>query len=274
MMLNPRYPLVLVDAGYQLTYRYYAIQYFFRMAYPKEPRNQEWSKNEVFMDKYRTRYLDSITKLVKKFKTPISNVLIAEDDNRRNLFRTKEIPDYKAGRIHDVELNKVLAVAHESIIPKILKDNDINTVGVKGLEADDVIACLAKYAIELGWEQVYVLSADKDLTQLQEHSSKIKQFTLTGKPVVQKMSLLEHIVLGDPSDNIASCLRHGQGKKFLKGLLEDNAKGLKNLMKQDQEFAGCFEKNMFLIDFDFIPEELRLQAQRKFERFIQMPKYE
>lgn len=267
-MLDTQLPLVLVDGSYSKIYRYYANLYWTRMAYPREPRHQEWSKNAVFMDKYRTRYLDSITKLVKKFKTPISNVLIAEDDNRRNLFRTKEIPDYKAGRIHDVELNKVLAVAHESIIPKILKDNDINTVGVKGLEADDVIACLAKYAIELGWEQVYVLSADKDLTQLQEYSSKIKQFTLTGKPVVQKMSLLEHIVLGDPSDNIASCLRHGQGKKYLKGLLEDNAKGLKNLMRQDENFARCFENNMFLIDFDFIPEELRVQAKRTFQRFI------
>lgn len=222
------------------------------------------------MDKYRTRYLDSIIKLVKKFKTPISNVLIAEDDHRRNLFRTKRVPDYKAGRVYDIELNKVLALAHESIIPNILKDNDINTIGVKGLEADDIIACSAKYAIELGWKRIYVLSADKDLTQLQEYSPKISQFTLTGKPVVQKMSLLEHIVLGDPSDNIPSCLAPGQGRKYLAGLLNNNGRGLKNLMKQDEHFARCFNKNMFLIDFNSIPPKQQIQAKRQLLRFIQM----
>lgn len=267
-MIDISRPLVLVDAGYASIYRYYAISFYMRKAYPKEPREQEWHRNEIFMDKYRTRYLDSITKLVKKFKTPISNVLIAEDDSRRNLFRTKKVPDYKADRVHDVELNKVLTIAHESIIPDILRENDINTIGVKGLEADDVIACLAKHAIKFGWEQVYVLSADRDLTQLQEYSPKIKQFTLTGKPVVQKISLLEHILLGDQSDNIPSCLRRGQGRKFLKGLLENDGKELKNMMRQDEDFAECIRRNMFLIDFNFIPQDLQNRANKQFEQYI------
>lgn len=270
-MLDISKPLVLVDGGGSTVFRYYALIYWFRKAYPREPASQEWSKNTVFMDKYRTRYLESITKLVKKFKTPVSNVLIAKDDSRRNLFRTKRVPEYKSDRVYDVELNKVLAIAHKSIIPKVLEDNDINTIGTKGLEADDVIACVAKYAIELGWEQVYVLSADKDLTQLQEFSPKIKQFTLTGKPVVQKMSLLEHIVLGDASDDIAGCLRPGQGKKYLQSLLEHNGKGLKRLMKQDVYFARCFAVNQFLIDFNFIPDELQLETKRQFSRLVRRP---
>ena len=267
-MLDKFKPLILLDAGYSFVYRYFAIQFYYRKAYPRENPKQEWSRNAKFMDKYRTRYLDSITKILKKLKAPISNVVLAHDDSRRNLFRTKKIPSYKADRIHDVELNKVLAIAFESILPKIIRETSIKPIGVKGLEADDIIACIAKYAVNNGWQQVFVLSADKDLTHLQEYSDKIRQFTLTIKEVLPKMSLLEHIVLGDASDNIPSCLKFGQGKKYLQTLLENDAQGLKDLVETDKDFAKCFKNNMLLIDFDNIPKRLQQEVIKKFKQQI------
>ena len=265
-MLNRSLPLVLADEGYLNVYRYYAIRFFVGKAYPNNPEIREFpSQSPIFMEKYRTRYLDSITNMLKKFKTAIGNVILARDDSRRNLFRTQQIPSYKADRIRDVELNKVLAIAHRTIIPSFLKVNDINSIGVKGLEADDVIACAALHALRMGWEKVYILSADKDLSHLTERYDKIQQFTLTGKQVISKQSLLEHIVLGDTSDNISSCLAKGQGLKYLHSLLEHDAAGLKDLVKRDDEFSRQFRINKFLIDFDCIPKKLRKEVEIQLE---------
>lgn len=266
-MLDARFPLILMDSGDCCVRRFYMLKHWYRMSHPRETADQAWSENKEFMNKYRTRYLDSIVKIANKFKTPLTNVIIAEDDSRRDLFRTKIDSGYKADRIYDVELNKVLKIAYESFIPEILKTYHIKSARVKGLEADDIMACIARYAMK-EFSKIYVISADKDLTQLREkYGDKVQQFTIAIKPVISKQSLLEHIVLGDASDGVASCLKPGQGHKYLSGLIANDGAGLQALSKSDPNFARCFERNMRLIDFDYIPDPLSRQIKKKINRW-------
>ena len=267
-MIDSRYPLVILDQSYALIFRYYALKAWYRKAHPQEERDQAWSKNAVYMEKYATRYVESIEKIVKSVKTPMSNVVIAVDDNRKNLFRTRVDPTYKADRVYDVELNRVLSIAHDTVVPEVVRRYDMKMISQRALEADDVAACVAAYAASTGKfdSRIVILSFDKDLTQI--HSSKISQLTLTGKPVVAKQTLLEHIILGDASDNVSSCLPFGMGPKALQKLLEDDCAGLKQLLKKDAEFARCFEINQRLIDFNFIPASSRLAVIRKFQRLV------
>ena len=169
---------------------------------------------------------------------------------------TEDVPLFKQDLI-DNGLNKVPSIAHATFIPIILAKNNINTIAVKGLEADDVIACAADHALHLGWKKVYILSADKDLSHIaQQYPGMIEQWTMSGKPMTNQPSLLEHIILGDKSDNIPSCLQPGQGKKYLQSLLDDDAAGLKRLLKTNPTFVRCFQpKNTFEVGLQLKPSQ-------------------
>ena len=65
-------PLILVDTSYTSFYRFFATIRWYSFAFAEEFKDlktnnkYDWSKNQVFMEKYEKMYLDSIIKLIKK----------------------------------------------------------------------------------------------------------------------------------------------------------------------------------------------------------------
>ena len=82
---------------------------------------------------------------------------------------------------------------------------------VEGAEADDCIATVVDYISKTptAFEQVLVLSGDKDFIQLQKHNF-VKQFSPVQKKFLNgqdpHLYIKEHIMKGDRSDGIPNFL--------------------------------------------------------------------
>ena len=127
-------------------------------------------------------------------------------DAKGSNFRHEMFPDYKANR-SPAEDDLVIQIEP---LYRIVRAMGFHFLCEKGVEADDVIATLAKLAREEGIETI-IASGDKDLFQLV--GGNIKQLDMKGKlygeeEVKEKMGVNPHQILdllaltGDSADNI------------------------------------------------------------------------
>ena len=137
-------------------------------------------------------------------------------DSGRASFRTQVYPEYKANRSAPPE---DLAIQMPRFRP-LVEAMGWPVLAIPGVEADDVVATLARLGRARGWE-VVILSADKDLMQLVGEGvamvDAMRQHTYTREAVIEKFGvpperLADFLALrGDTSDNIPGV--HGVGDK-------------------------------------------------------------
>ncbi|NNG41197.1 DNA polymerase I [Flexivirga sp. ID2601S] len=110
------------------------------------------------------------TNAVYGFTSMLINVLRDEDpthvavcfDVSRQTFRAEEYAEYKAGRAQTPDEFK----GQVSLVHEILDALKIRYVELAGWEADDLIATLSTQAEEQGFDEVLVVSGDRDAMQL------------------------------------------------------------------------------------------------------------
>ena len=137
---------------------------------------------------------------------------------------------------------------------------------VEKCEADDIIAIIAMKSSE----PVMVVSADKDMAQLQTKGKDIKQYSpMTKKQItVQSLSysLIEHIIRGDSSDGIPNIrsdddvfLCDDKRQKSITATIINDAIKLKRteLICQNKIELDKFKRNQILIDVAYIPENYK-----------------
>lgn len=144
-------------------------------------------------------------------------------------FRHEMFPDYKAGREATPEDIKI-AVPY---IKDIIRAYGIPVVEVAGYEADDVIGTLAMKAGKAGYA-TFIMSPDKDLSQLVGGNVKVYRPGMKGKPAeirgVEEVCEIFGIdrpsqvvdmlaLMGDKVDNIAGC--PGIGEKTASKLIKE-----------------------------------------------------
>lgn len=145
-------------------------------------------------------------------------------DSGRQSFRKELYPDYKA---HRPDPPDELAV-QMPYFRQIVQGLRWPVLAIPGVEADDVIATLAKQARDKGWD-VVIYSADKDLMQLVGPGvsmiDSLQQRTYSPEEVQKKLGVppaqvADYLALvGDTSDNIPGL--PGIGGKTATKLLED-----------------------------------------------------
>ena len=128
-------------------------------------------------------------------------------DEGRHSFRNELYPEYKAHRPEPPED----LVPQFALVRKAAEAFGFPTVGLKGFEADDLIATYAKQGLEAGFESL-ILSSDKDLMQLVCDGVAMfdpvknrpvgleeihKKFGVTPDKVIEVQALI-----GDSSDNV------------------------------------------------------------------------
>ena len=93
--------LILVDTSYTCFYRFFATLRWFSFSnkeeyklYKGDPK-YDWSKNKIFIEKYRKMYLESIIKLLGKKIYNKSKVIFCMDTPKEQVWRTKLMEDYK-----------------------------------------------------------------------------------------------------------------------------------------------------------------------------------
>ena len=239
---------------------------------------QVGSSSKVKLDEGLVRHmvLNTIRMNVKTFRS-YGKVVIACDNKK--YWRREFFPNYKAGRkkmressVHD--WNLIFECLNK--IKQELKDfSPYMVLDVDRAEADDVIAVLAsEFARE---EKIMILSNDKDFIQLQKNSN-VEQYSPILKKKIRSdeksaaLQLKEMIIRGDSSDGVPNILSQddvflAEGKKqgsITKKKLEQWLYQSPETFCNDETMRN-YSRNQLMIDFDFIPNEIKADILHKFE---------
>lgn len=259
--MNPNAPLLLLDNGYVSIYRFHAVQKFYRLTHPRDKEilkdDYDWSANPLFVTKYKDLFFRGLSKTFKKYQVPLSNVVFALDDHRTNLWRNKIIDTYKQVRHAKKQngLTKILEMMRTVLLPDVVKNFNVNIIGVKSLEADDIIAVITKFVLKKKlFPRVIIVTNDKDFLQL--HDPNVIIVNLQGqilRPINYldaQRELMMHVLCGDRSDNIKPCfpkLDRATAAKYVEDPL-----AFADLLK-DPRIRETYIINRSLIDFNYIP---------------------
>lgn len=150
-------------------------------------------------------------------------------------------------------------------------------------EADDIIAVLANTYSPGG--KLLIMGSDTDFVQL--HTPNVKQYDPVRKKWVKNDDpikyLRQHIIEGDSGDGIPNirspddCFVLGERqrpiqKKTSNNWLEDSPETLLANGQFDSELFRNFKRNQELIDFAFIPDEVRLNILAQYQDQDSNPK--
>lgn len=125
-------------------------------------------------------------------------------------------------------------------------------------EGDDIIAVLTKEVFCKNGDEVIIISSDKDLNQLLKYKN-VKQYDPIKKRFLESINpdrqLEIKILTGDKSDGIPS-IKPRMGVKTAEKVLNEGIDVF--LSKEGNElYKENYERNKRLIDFNFIPSDVR-----------------
>ena len=132
-------------------------------------------------------------------------------------FRKKESDSYKGNREKkDIEFYADLSLLIEDVLPTL----GMTPCGVRGMEADDVIAHISRHSP--AYDEIHILTCDKDLLQLVTNKVKVLLFSSAKKmELVDVDGVIKHFgvyptevkyfkaLAGDKSDNVAGIPKVG-----------------------------------------------------------------
>ncbi|GAB4189463.1 MAG: DNA polymerase I [Simkaniaceae bacterium] len=217
-----------------------AVNYLFRSYYAIGPMTNQ--KGESTNALYG--FIRSVQKVIKEYSPTHLACIFDGPENKQ--YRTKIYGEYKAHRKEMPEdlyeqLEKALLFCELANIPYL---------SVAGVEADDTIASIAKWA-ENKKTNVFLCSSDKDLCQLVDERIKIINIhknLLIDKDKVKELygiwpeQMVDYLALvGDKSDNIPGV--PGFGPKTAAELLEQFST-LENLLSHIDQIASSRRQNI------------------------------
>ena len=273
--------IILVDTSYTSFHRFFATLRWFSLANKdiykehKEDTNYDWSKNDIFIEKYEKMYLESIKKLVKPKVFNKSTIIFCMDSPQEELWRHEYIECYKGNRTDltkKANFKPTFDYTYKKIIPKLIKEDNIFSIMIKKIEGDDVIAIASKYIrTKYPNKKVYIVSGDKDFYQLGYPNlyfadyKKKELLNFTRKEA--KNELLLKIINGDCSDNIPSIFVEKISNKMKKELREDKEK-LKNYINENPTVRKQYKINKRIISFKYIPKKYQKIALTEIKQIL------
>ncbi len=255
------YPLILVDGSAFLFRSYFSTI------------SQNLTNDSGFPTGAMFGVVNAIKHLQRKYQ---GAKLIMVFDAKGSNFRHQMFPDYKANR----------SPAHDDLIIqieplyKIIRAMGFHFLCVEGVEADDVIATLSRFAAQSDIETI-IASGDKDLFQLV--GGNIKQLDMKGKlyseaDVKEKMGvnpsqILDLLALtGDSADNIPGV--PSVGPKTASKWLEQyaNIEGVKaNAEKIGGKVGQKLRESFDLLDLSYQLVQLKSDVQLPFDILEEEP---
>lgn len=266
--INPTF--IFIDGSYYNFYRYYALNNWWKNAYPDQPLEEPY-QNKEFVEKFNKTFVENLRQIPKKLKInktiqPI--LIIGKDCKRENIWRNDILPTYKANRLQDGFMGR-------PFFKMVYEENLFQKGGAKfilnhpKLEADDCIALSVKYLINKYPQcNIYIITSDKDYLQL--NADNVNIFNLSFKNIAEnksstgnsKIDLEMKIIMGDISDNIPSVFPKC-GPKTAQKCIED-PDFFKKKMENNPNYYKQYELNKTLINFGNIPQELIEEFMSKF----------
>ena len=266
--------ILLVDNSYNAFYRINATMTWFKFSHPEIDTNSEnfiWEKNEEFLNKLDKMYLTSLNKITKKHNISQKNIYFCMDCCRKDIWRMDIYGNYKKNRSTNYDLSGIFKYIYSVIIPRIVKENGVSIISYHRAEADDIIAVIKNYVREQKPDKkIVIITSDHDYLQLLDNNTYIynlKSKLLNNKSCGDPKKDLEiKILMGDPSDNIPKIFPKCGYKTALK-YSEDNKLFEKKVLS-NCEYKQKYLLNKELIDFTFIPENIKKGIIQKYEKII------
>ena len=261
-IMNPTF--IFIDGSYYNFHRYFALQQWWKNAYPEEQLDDPY-QNEKFVEKFKKTFVENLQQMPKKLKihksiNPI--MIVGKDCKRENIWRNEFFSNYKANRANGPEDGFMGG----PFFKMVYEDNLFQQGGAKAilkhpkLEADDCIAISVKYLTTKYPEcHIYIITSDRDYLQLNSHNIDI--INLAYKNIAEKNStgdsktdLEIKIIMGDSSDNIPSVFPKC-GPKTAQKCIED-PEFFKKKMANNPEYYAQYKLNTKLVNFNNIPNDL------------------
>jgi len=210
-----------------------------------------------------------------KFQKEYGDVIIACDG--ANNWRRGVYPPYKAHRRKnreksDFNWDEAFRILND-IRVDIRENFPYKLIHIEGCEADDIIGTIIEYTQEFGnYDQVMIISADKDFVRLHTNDN-VRQFSpLTKKYVAEQNPHLYariHVFRGDGGDGVPNVL--SSDNTFIDGLRQTPLSKKKMEMLIDdpkclgEEIYRNIQRNDRLINLKNTPEHLKKEIINSFE---------
>lgn len=238
---------------------------------------KDYSDNGVF-EIWKSTFLKRITDIIKDHNP--DKVIMAFDSTswRYSIFDT-----YKSGRKQRSQSGKCpldidsFKIALDEM-REFLKETftNIRVMKVEKAEADDIIAVLSKFVLTDENQKVIIVSTDSDLTQLTSNKN-VSQYdpikTKMFNSLNPKQDLKVKILSGDSSDSIPP-IKKGVGPKTAEKILKEGfdtyVESLKTQLEKNTVIKK-YELNKKLIDFNFIPLDVRNNIIKTYNEYEIIP---
>lgn len=255
---------IFIDGSYYCFYRYYSVVNWWKKSHPNELNVLEDPiNNSVFVDKYKSTFIDNINKMANNLQLYKSNnnnvtLFVGKDCKRGDIWRHKYIDNYKTTRKPTPKEGYFLSLSYDD---NLFEKANVNMLSHLNLEGDDCIAIMSNHVSKLYLNcHIFIISSDKDYLQLV--SPRVHLYNLAYKRLNEQTSssgnsscdLFCKIVGGDKSDNIPSVFPKCGIKTALKYF--NNPDLFTKRLNEDEKFQKQFEINKLVIDFHFIPKDL------------------
>ena len=247
------------------------------MTMQKEVKNNDEKANK---DLIRHVALSSIKSYKKKYGKDYGDIVIASDG--RGYWRKDFFPNYKASRKKsrdksDFDWTFIFETLNE-IRDDLREHFPYKVICLPKCEADDVIGVLALQTQEFGMhEPVMIVSSDKDFKQLQKYDN-VAQYSPMLKKLVKvnkkelKEWMVEHIVKGDSGDGIPNIM--SADDVFISEERQKSVSSKRLAEFMERGFDACqtdaerrnWQRNSTLVDFEYIPEEVKQSIIAEYEK--------
>lgn len=281
---------IFIDGSYFVFYRFHAVLAWWKLRYPETYDTVSLAPidNPEFVAQFRKLATSSITNIVGCCNKLIgtgtgTEVIIAKDCPRKDIWRMELYADYKGTRSHCDTIGPFFELFY-----KLFDNNGGYIISYPRLEADDCIALSCMRIRNKGSiDPIFIIGSDNDylqllqlpniyITDLSHMTTKMmtikRAFTDEEKRGLiraqgnGKCELLKKILLGDKSDNIRPVFDTTMMRKLTKahGLqkaadlipyFNDNPDQLTTDLTQMNKLEE-YQLNQQLIDFNFIPRHL------------------
>ena len=220
----------------------------------------------------RHMMLNSVRMYNKKFRDQYGQMIICCDG--ANNWRRGYFPQYKANRRKGRDESgfdwaEAFRIMHK-VKDEIKENFPYKVIHIEGCEADDIIGTMVEHTQEFGqYEEVMIVSSDKDFLQLQKYDN-VRQWSHILKKEIKdphpKLNLIDKILSGDTGDGIPNVL--SGDNTFVNGERQTPlSKKKKEAMMQDiSEVVGLsaewyrnYQRNRKLIDLTQTPQKLKNQ---------------
>ena len=226
----------------------------------------------------RHMVLNSLRMYRNSYKDKFGELVLCCDG--KNNWRRSYYPQYKAVRKKkrqesDFDWDKAFGIMND-LREELLEHFPYKLLHVDECEADDIIGTLCENTQEFGqYEDVMIISADKDFLQLQRYPN-VRQYS----PLLKKeykedaplVGLMEKVLTGDAGDGVPNVL--SDDDVFVDGRRQTPlSKKKKEAMKEDladgellyaASWYRNYQRNETLIDLTKTPQRLKDQIIEKF----------